>query len=280
MNLLKLIQDIFRFLLVQPILWLYYKAREVCCCEPAERVPSSTYYQQGDLVVHERQSLQLCAVHTINNLLQLTNDDRELPWFCGRYSATSTRREPTTQTEMDRIACELTHAEEALLSSTSSRGRRGWWCSCCWNSNHRTLYYGNYSFETLEVALQQRQVTLEWFQPNANTTTSLLNVSCDDSIVIGFVINAIEGGSSWQSVPMVGRQCCEPSRHWYAISRVRRSEYNNEEAAEDRWKVLDSDRSDEAIILPEDELREYLQQLSNQDATIFRAILNTRKSDV
>ena len=46
---------------------------------------------------------------------------------------------------------------------------------------------------------------------------------------------------------------------------------NEETPDEDRWKILDSDLMGEATILRTDQVREYLQQLSN--ATIFRTTL-------
>lgn len=336
---IQLLKCIIRRLLLEPVLWIYHTFCRLwlqCCGNSTSTTPEAyynqhssskaTYYQQGDLVVHERQHLQLCAVHTINNLLQLSADCEQLPWCCGstvRWRTPARNLEPPcSQREMDSIACDLTRAEDELLQ----RRHRPWnQRCCCANSNHRTPYYGNYSFETLEVALQNRNVSLEWFQVNSMLTTAasttaaeqplqqrtnasptkptpnpLLDVpNSSDSVVVGFIINSIECADSCggcDTLPVL-RKCCEDvERHWYAISRVRRraSEYTNangyhtsngsnssmpsvEAPEEERWKVIDSDRLGEATVLRDDQLRDYLQQLASQDATIFRAILKLKR---
>ena len=379
MTCISIFKSLFYCLILDPLVWVYSSIHDVLCCCFASSLSTSSssssttiasssstitattgssasfYYLQGDWVVHERQSLQLCAVHTINNLLQLTRDDRDLPWICGnriiKWTATNAHHdttsstssssqlsllpEPASQVELDRIACDLMRAEDALLDH-SSRYHLGNYCycrwlpsfRCChsWNNTHRTLYYGNYSFETLEVALQRRHVSLEWFHIPSNAE-ELLKVPA--GIVVGFIINHVMNDndentmndnhhhqnnnnnnnststgtstSNRKSFPRsVWKKCCDdPGRHWYAITRVRRRSDNsiwnattktnnsnhknnssviddviNEEAPEeDRWKILDSDRTGETTILRTDEVREYLQHVSDQDATIFRATL-------
>jgi len=324
----QLLKCLFRLLLLDPLIWMYHTSSRLirCCnnvssqeaCYNKHSSSKSTYYLQGDLVVHERQFLQLCAVHTINNLLQLTHDHAysDLTWCCGNFRWRAERLEPASQKEMDAIACDLTRAEDALLQ----RRHQPWHQRCCYtNSNHRTPYYGNYSFETLEVSLKNRNVSLEWFQVNnmnnvsdacdgpvknalldVPPTSSSINSNVNNessSIVVGFIINSIECadspcGCGEHTLPVL-RKCCEDvERHWFAISRVRRrvNDYayggtasntaaaNNIEAPEeDRWKILDSDRLGEATVLREDQLRDYLQQLATQDATIFRAILKVKR---
>ena len=316
-----------------------------------ENGSASLYNLQGDWIVHERQSLQLCAVHTINNLLQLAHDDRDLPWRCARvigkkrvFQKSNNNNDnnnhilstsvsafqwyqlpsPATQVELDNIACDLMQAEQALLDDYPYRFWVWSWFSSRFckslTNNHRTLYYGNYSFETLELALQHRQVSLEWFHIPTDTN-DLLNVPA--GVVVGFIINHVMNNESdfqdsnnpsaslkrKHSLPrsLLRRTCCDdPGRHWYAITRVRRQgddagnfmmminnsknsskdssssnntsipldEHVNLEAPEDDlWKILDSDSAGDAAILTTDEIREYLYQVSNQDATIFRATL-------
>lgn len=375
MTCIAILKSLLHCLLLDPLVWLYTTVSHVICCcfapsSSAAAITASSsststtegsasfYCLQGDWVVHERQSLQLCAVHTINNLLQLTHDDRDLPWTCGNrvirwtsntnHDATSTISSsqpssslatklyqklpaPASQVELDRIACDLMRAEDALLDRQNNDYSYYyyyyWRClpsRCCrsWNNTHRTLYYGNYSFETLEVALQRRYVSLEWFHIPASLD-DLLRVPA--GIVVGFIINHVmndENGDDDHRVittttttdnnnncsvnnrklksfrRSVWKKCCDdPGRHWYAITRVRRQSNgivnhatdnnnnnsnnisvlddvaNEETPDEDRWKILDSDRMGEATILRTDQVREYLQQLSNQDATIFRATL-------
>jgi hypothetical protein len=215
--------------------------------------------------VHERQCLQLCAVHTINNLLQLSPDCEDIEWICESLQLSKPPCKPATQSELDRIAGDLTRAENALLTQSTT-----WWRHCWSKSNHRTLYYGNYSFETLQVALEDRKITLEWFPPQKVLGADWLHT--DDGMIVGFVVNSFEGEEDANCCDSV---CRDSMRHWYAISRVRRTNDEDVEAhVSDRWKILDSDRPDETRFLDEDELQQHLKQLSSSDASLFRAILN------
>ena len=113
-------------------------------------------------LVHESQKRQLCAVHTINNLLQLSpapNDTQEND---------ECRCSLATKEELDRIADELTLAENDLLrpiqEQTDQNNAAGdkidevshqeLSISDLIFSKHRTVWWGNYSFEvSLRVIL-------------------------------------------------------------------------------------------------------------------------------
>jgi hypothetical protein len=109
--------------------------------------------------VHEQQSLKLCAVHALNNLLQLSEDQLETDsWCCGkrRLQLSPSQTIPATKAEFDRIADDLTVAENQLLSSTAAysdkvnnKGSTLRKISILerLTSNHRTVLLGNYSFE-------------------------------------------------------------------------------------------------------------------------------------
>lgn len=99
-------------------------------------------------LVHERQSLQLCAIHTINNLLQLTNDNKQ-GWTCG---ASHRLKRPSwtlaTKTELDEIADELTVAENQLLVEGNDQDvslQPSLYQKL--SSQHRTVLFGRYSSE-------------------------------------------------------------------------------------------------------------------------------------
>jgi len=107
--------------------------------------PSHTSVRMQPLAVHELQSRQLCAVHTINNLLQLSRDVTHGEECCCL---------PATKDELDRIADELTLAENNLLrpsadrvSPSSELSRRELSYSDLVFSRHRTVWWGNYSYE-------------------------------------------------------------------------------------------------------------------------------------
>lgn len=101
-------------------------------------------------LVHERQSLQLCAIHTINNLLQLTKDNKE-GWTCGaqRLKCSWTL---ATKTELDEIADELTVAENQLFVDSDGQDvslQPSLYQKL--SSQHRTVVFGRYSSEVQNV---------------------------------------------------------------------------------------------------------------------------------
>jgi len=180
-------------------------------------------------IVNDPQHRQLCAVHTINNLLQLTKnstamkDDGTVRIAAGG-SNTTCKSDATTRsvlvtgeiytqpklefaskTELDLIADELSNRETVWMGGDEEEEREpngkkttvvG---SSLWRrlrSNHRTLFTGNFSFSVLETALSKRDVTLNWFQIENDTKASDLtqyhSTKDEDSsqVVIGYVINS------------------------------------------------------------------------------------------
>ena len=110
-------------------------------------------------IIREKQRLQLCAVHALNSLLQLSPCDRlenrkecedrlfekDLILYSG-YLYRKTQMIFATKTEFDEIANELSLKERELM------GRRNSFVKSCAlidsvYSNHRTLVTGNYSIE-------------------------------------------------------------------------------------------------------------------------------------
>ena len=295
-------------------------------------------------LVHERQSRQLCAIHTVNNLLQLgdtgdvddasseqetdgidtstctneqdtvaaasasgpslmsdeTTDGSDRCWHykCGPSTIlkrTARQTKLATKAEFDALADEMTLLESRLFSSVGDgddapnnndnsesmadkededddhvprtvpreritmRGQPT--IRERFASNHSTAYFGNYSFECMELALKNRDVDLDWYRlpekssldyiggteaggdrDNDNISTkevpNQLNRKNDigvKRIVCGFVINFPDGDGKWSYarrllayVPLVGG-LFETGRHWYAVSRLRRIQpYNGE----------------------------------------------------
>lgn len=101
-------------------------------------------------IIHERQNLQLCAVHTVNNLLQLS-EDMSQGWTCGGYGiGDRTKWTYATKAELDTIADQLTVAENRLLEEPNSTGNDYTGSPSILqkiSSQHRTLVFGNYSME-------------------------------------------------------------------------------------------------------------------------------------
>lgn len=136
----------------------------------------------NDIRIVDAQRRQLCAVHAINNLLQLSSADPDV----------------ATKEELDEIADSLTLVEKQLSSSSSS-GTLSWYDRV--RSNHSMPVLGNYSYEVLEAALMKRGVHLHWW-PCSNLGNNL----------VGYVINV--GSTSILNTMTMG---LFGGRHWYAI---------------------------------------------------------------
>lgn len=106
-----------------------------------------------DSIIHERQSLQLCAVHAINNLLQISTDNTSNEgWMCGSCKL---NEQPSwtraTKTELDEIADALTIAESHLMVEDNDGNNNAPPQAISLyqklSSQHRTILFGRYSFE-------------------------------------------------------------------------------------------------------------------------------------
>eukprot|EP00978_Attheya_sp_CCMP212_P037204 scaffold173826_cov62-Attheya_sp.AAC.5 len=192
-----------------------------------ERNEEETEAESGEFpLVHERQVRQLCAIHAVNNLLQLDdsiadhegNNGTLHHWICNGTKLPWTEEQilPATKKELDDIADGLTLVECKLLSlrdndyeinisaqpspelETLSMYQR-------LHSNHRTPVVGNYSFEVIETALQKRGVSLSWYKLDEEEfsdtsskdlslsgNSSLSNSGSDDEMVIGYILNKID----------------------------------------------------------------------------------------
>ena len=141
-----------------------------------------------DPLVRQSQSLQLCALMAINNLLQLpantprsptarTNtrrvDEIENLVLCGRnlFYHDAVALQVATKSELDAIADELILKESALLNGTcsnyeggptddsgSTRVNLSYWE--IFRSHHRTPFTGNYSFEVRRLLILVLRVAL------------------------------------------------------------------------------------------------------------------------
>lgn len=95
-------------------------------------------------IVHEMQSRQLCAMHTINNLLQLTSTTEDLIGSTSMEGkGSSATLSCCTKIELDMIADELTLAEKRLLGDEQQK----LYLLDIIFSKHRTIWLGNYSVE-------------------------------------------------------------------------------------------------------------------------------------
>mmetsp|Transcript_28129 Transcript_28129/g.33323 ORF Transcript_28129/g.33323 Transcript_28129/m.33323 type:complete len:342 (-) Transcript_28129:249-1274(-) len=206
-------------------------------------------------IVNDPQHRQLCAVHTINNLLQLptknstTNEEGGSSTRCNKSDATTTRSVLVTgelytqpkvdfasKTELESIADEMSDRETAWMSGNDEErdmnGKKKTVGSSLWRSlrsNHRTLFTGNFSFSVLETALSKRDVALNWFTIESDTKASHLthyySAKEEDSsqVVIGYVINSKKEMNPYsvKSLAKAALAYGSSGRHWFAITKIR-----------------------------------------------------------
>jgi len=237
--------------------------------------------------VHERQKWQLCAVHTINNLLQLSQPPPK--------SDSSTTPPPpvavATKAEFDQIANELTMMENALLKDGGGGGISNADGIVAWEvlwSHHRTPFLGNYSFEVIESALKNRDVQLKWYDPNdyeQNNNDTLTSCS-----TIGFIVNrkATKNAILRTILPR------NSGRHWFAITKIATTGVHNnnitivedevldghkcdneqqqqQQPSSSSWVVLDSEQNNAIIFDTKAELIKFLKDVKDNGGSVFAA---------
>ena len=266
-------------------------------------------------MIHEKQTRQFCAVHTVNNLLQipLSGDDTAITWTCNgqRLHLHHSSWYKATQPEFDAIANEITLRERQLMNgdddffatignkSTAAGDDERSTCSLSiWQkiwSHHGTPYWGNYSMEVLQLALQRRGVGLDYFRvtreeedagaKKLDNTTTTTNVDGSSNIHLGYVI--YEQGNSpsittylkrvGSYIPILKHFC--QGMHWYAITRVRREDItgiDNETESNNNiswYHLIDSKSSDIPIFDSEERLMQLLRKIQDRGGLVFRASL-------
>lgn len=281
--------------------------------------------ERRSTMIHEKQIRQLCAIHAVNNLLQLphdfvgaccdsdnAHDDSNIninsgsqsntlnehtcdtvdvcksitrspqqgyitihKWTCcGRivhHYPYPRRRRPSdvteqstrkntktarwysaTQSEFDDIATEFTLRERALmtegdvsesfsdannnadetLSTTKSLSMMQ-----KMSSQYGTPYFGNYSLEVIQTALQRRGVEMSFFRvtddinASINITDSI--TSSENKKLVGFILHVQQEEERTVSsylrsfgshLPLV-RNFCVGGKHWYVITRMKYNSY-------------------------------------------------------
>lgn len=241
------------------------------CSSPPQEEPciNSEQSSSSSSLVHERQSFQLCAVHTINNLLQLkhANDDG---WMCDEKRLTNHWKRATKH-ELDTIADELTVAESRLMlvaedetneEGSSSSTQPTYYQQ--YTSQHRTAIFGNYSVEVMQTALKRRDVDLSWY--NAKQT-DIFKVDDPDETVLGFIVNKVEED---YFLGRLIRLFFASGRHWYAITRMQRG---SELSDDKRWKVLDSLADEADYITTNKDLVQHLCAAVDNGGAVLRATI-------
>lgn len=265
-------------------------------------------------LVHETQCLQLCAIHALNNLLQLAVHDQhdnatknidlnqQIILSCGMLFRHATM-EAGSKGEFDSIADNFTHKEALLYQHDCAVDIDTVETNECTQSvsfrqvltsRHRTPIFGNYSFEVLEAALLKRNVKLEWCSEiDSLIDRSIRRVELDSGqceVSIGFIVNTIEPLSIWNAFarPFTG------SRHWYAITNLRRVVNHKVKQKTDNcigmtiymkgennqfpvdnchvWHLIDSE-SRKVIDLNQVQLKELLYDILQNGGSVMRATM-------
>uniref|UniRef100_A0A7S2KZG2 ubiquitinyl hydrolase 1 n=1 Tax=Leptocylindrus danicus TaxID=163516 RepID=A0A7S2KZG2_9STRA len=216
--------------------------------------------QQIDSVQLESQRLQLCAVHAINNLLQVSNEENA-----------------ATKEELDSIADSLVTKEKAIYrsgkESISGANSMSWYDLL--KSRHRTPMLGNYSFEVLSLALRKRGIELNWCDVKdiENIVTgkcSPHNAQACSSSIVGFIVNSVSPRLHYFSLGLFGR-------HWFAITKSDGFEDNHcavameDKRRAERWTILDSKKQQPDYLDSSDALISYLELVHDKGGAIFHA---------
>ena len=215
------------------------------------------------IMVHEKQWLQQCGIHAINNLLQLSKSDAV-------NETGKTNQKRVTIEEMNQISDELTHRELKILSNDYDKNNDEVYHRLSlldkWKSHHRTPIFGNYSYEALEMALHRRNARLIRYTQKQ-----------DRKIVLGYLLNIkTETLSLLQYIPFLRN-----SRHWYCISKVvikhdsESKKMNGTQLMESEnvsWNVIDSKASQITVLRSITELDEYLFDIQNSKGEVFTVL--------
>jgi hypothetical protein len=237
----------------------------------------STMSEPTAQIVHEKQSWQRCALHAINNLLQLSPKDPsgfESRLYHGGKSLSLDVSPACTRKELDDIADNLTVRENDLTSTTLkiSEVRRSpsFYVRC--RSHHGAPVFGNYSYEVVETALERRNIRLERIEADKQEAIDINDcVTDEDSAgLIGFVVN-VEVHATGLVMRVAQRLLWPGGRHWYVVTRLQRGE---EKDANRPWRLLDS-MQNEAQEMTTSQVSRHLQQVSENGGSTFRAVHTT-----
>ena len=213
--------------------------------------------------------------------------------------------EKVTDSEMDGIADNMTAAENRILrGDVGPNGEDAAVAPSLYEklwSNHRTILFGNYSLETMEIALRRRGVDLTWVNPNSGTDVAEMgagmgNGEAGEKLLAGYIVNAPkDGDASWwrfdrylRYVPLA-RRIVTGGRHWFAITRLERVRLSSGTACcyrgegnkkEGQWTVIDSDKSDIRYLSSKGELQNYLCGLWETGGQIFQATLEFKTAEM
>ena len=257
--------------------------------------------------IHEKQTRQFCAVHTVNNLLQIPRTGEEGPineefdgicqrWTCNGHvleeadrmtSSSSVIWRAATQTEFDDIAQEITLRERQLTKSTDNDNESLTLWQRLW-SHHGTPFFGNYSLEALQLALERRDVDLNYFRVPEQGEDAGCDNNGTKSVHIGYVI--YEQGHSYSTylkriggyIPVIKHFF--QGKHWYAITQVQYSCKANcdntvspiEKIVKPHWCLVDSKLDEVTFVNSDKALLDLLRRIQNSGGLVFRATFLTR----
>ncbi|PKU87272.1 Josephin-like protein [Dendrobium catenatum] len=200
-------------------------------------------------VYHERQRLQFCLLHALNNLLQkssrlcfLTRLHATLPVLCPELgphaaapSSLETEQDCFTRAELDAIAEKLDHEDP----------EKGRWTplSVVFKSHHNKLT-GNYDVNVLISALEARKKTVVWH--DRRNRASSINLSSETLLGVLLNIPVRRFAGLWRG------------RHWVSIRCI-----------DGIWYNLDSDLSSPKPFQNLNELTGFLDHVIGQGAEVL-----------
>lgn len=271
-------------------------------CSPLR--PSHTF-----TLLHEQQRFSmLCAVHTVNNLLQQHTSDQdefdriadeltllERKLYVNNTVSSSNYNDTSTASSVEEFG-PGEHTDTIVNTPNSSQDEPlstvlfpdftekdntminiSYFTriSLMFN-NHRTPMLGNYSYEVIEVALQRRGVELSWFKIPSLDDTKRHDFQFRSDI-LGFVINRkVELGGKSQNV--FSKIVLKNRRHWFAIIRNPNKKItpdeksNNDRDSADCWYIVDSKHTTTVKLDSGEKLINFLLIMQQQGGNIFQAV--------
>jgi len=183
------------------------------------------------MVYHERQSLQLCAVHALNNLFCNEVQDPGAPAAAQIF----------TKQTLEEIAARK-YAEEQELGLSSGGLFE-------FNQNRSAIGLGNYSVVVLETAVREHG-TYSWEQFDTRKDVATIP---DLKTLVGIIVNKPSSSlmGAWKS------------KHWYTIRRCRGHDLNLDSKLEAPAAFAESAGARGPG------LREHLQALVDEGGSLF-----------
>ncbi|KAI9002943.1 Machado-joseph disease protein MJD [Hyaloraphidium curvatum] len=162
---------------------------------PSAPVPRRSFVERMAEIYHERQSLQLCCQHALNNLLQ---------------------KKTFTKADLDRISVKL-HSASMAMARDGGGGRpsakRFFRQLFSFNQHRSVLGTGYYDVNVLEAALLNQGLDLEWF----DMRRSVFEIDLEDDEDLEASSDSDSDSGAKLGRRLIGMIIHTPEDHWQSV---------------------------------------------------------------